>query len=129
MIKKYLIERRSWIILFILLHLLIIFIAYIDPSIPFSSILYIVFLSFIIFTVFFIIRYNKETKLYQKMEIWDHRDDITLLETSNSPFEKIILENLSLQPSNTKMKSQNTKRISSRKKMSFCPGFTKLKHH
>ena len=97
MIKKYIIERRSWIILFMLLQLLFIFIAYIDPSIPFTSILYIVLLSFIIFIVFFMVRYNKETTFYKNIEVWDDTYDTVLLETANSPFEKVVNESLTLQ--------------------------------
>ncbi|KAF0994619.1 hypothetical protein BJQ97_01261 [Geobacillus sp. TFV-3] len=44
MIKDYLQERKSWLALFLFLELFILFVAYLDPTIPFSSALYIVFL-------------------------------------------------------------------------------------
>src|SRR5699024_1266125 len=97
MIKKYIIERRSWIILFILLHFLFLFIAYIDPSIPFASILYIVFLSSIVFSIFFMIRYHKETRFYKSMKDWDETYDITHIEQAASPFEKIMEERVTRQ--------------------------------
>ena len=52
MIKKFLIEKGSWICLFIILQLLTLGVAYLDPSIPYQSILYIVFLSILIFVTF-----------------------------------------------------------------------------
>ena len=52
MIKKFLIEKLSWIFLFIIPTTLILFIAYLDPSISPQSILYIVFLSTLIFSIF-----------------------------------------------------------------------------
>lgn len=97
MIKKYIIERRSWVILFISIHFLYLFIAAIDPAIPFTSILYIVFLSFIIFTIFFIIRYNKETKFYKSMEVWDDTYDATWMKSATRPFEKIAQKIITLQ--------------------------------
>lgn len=92
MIKKYIIERRSWILLFIFLLAFILFIAFIDPMIPFTSIAYIVFLSLIIFLFFFIIRYHKETKYYKNIEAWDDIYDISHIEHVDRPFEKIIQE-------------------------------------
>ena len=53
MIKKYVMERKSWILLFIFVQVLLLFIAYIDSAIPFMPILYIVFLSMILFTHLF----------------------------------------------------------------------------
>ena len=97
MIKKYLIERRSWIILFLFLQLLIIFVAYIDSTIPLMSILYIVFLSMIIFTIFLIIRYNKETKFYRSLEEWDNNLDLTSIADPESPFEKMIEKSITNQ--------------------------------
>ena len=90
MIKNYLIERRSWIILFLAVHILILFIAYLDHSIPFSSIAYIVFLSAILFTIFIISRYKTETQFYRSLAEWD--TDLTLsdLPQARSPFERIV---------------------------------------
>ncbi|QQZ09368.1 sensor histidine kinase [Heyndrickxia vini] len=90
MIKKFLIERFSWIFLFLFLQLLFVFIAIIDTAIPLSSILYIVFLSFIIFIFFVIIRYQKETKFYRSLEEWENSLDVTRITNAESPFEHII---------------------------------------
>src|SRR5690625_3156508 len=106
MIKKYLIEKRSWIILFIILHMLFILIAYIDPTIPFTSLMYIIFLSFIIFIVFFIIRYHKETRFYKKIE-----DNYNLYELPNNmnadrPFEKMTEEHIRSEEHTSELQSR-----------------------
>ncbi|MEH7504429.1 sensor histidine kinase [Neobacillus drentensis] len=90
MIQKYLIERRSWIILFLFLQFLIFVVSYFDPTIPLMSIVYIVFISMIIFIIFLIIRYNKETKFYKRIETWENNLDLTSISNAESPFEKII---------------------------------------
>lgn len=90
MIRKYIIERRSWIMLFMLQQLLIIFVAFIDSAIPLQSILYLVFLSMILFTIFLVFRYNKETRFYKSLEERDDNLDLTSIASSESPFEAII---------------------------------------
>lgn len=90
MIKKYLIERRSWILLFILLQLFVIFVSFLDSAVPLSSMLYVVYLSIIIFSIFLIIRYHKETKFYKSLEEQADNFDLSRLNTPNSPFEQII---------------------------------------
>lgn len=97
MIKKYIIERSSWIILFIILQLLTLFTGAIDPSIPMRSVIYIVFLSTLISLVFATVRYHKETSFYKSLQTWGKNDDITALNKPNSPFEKIIAEQLNEQ--------------------------------
>ncbi|HLR63525.1 MAG TPA: sensor histidine kinase [Lentibacillus sp.] len=92
MIKKYLIERCSWLILFIGLQLLTIFIALIDPSITVRPVLYIVFLSTVILVVFVIVRYQKETAFYKQLGDSDY--DLTDINKGTSPFEKIVEERL-----------------------------------
>ncbi len=90
MIKKYIIERRSWIVLFIVQQLLILFVAFIDSTIPLGSMLYLVFLSMILFSIFLVIRYNKETRFYKSLEERDNNLDLTSIAVPESPFEKII---------------------------------------
>ncbi|MEN2766960.1 sensor histidine kinase [Ornithinibacillus xuwenensis] len=97
MIRKYLIEKLSWILLFLALFLLIAFVAYVDSEIPLSPILYIILLASIIFTIFMIIRYQKETKFYKRLEDWDTSLDLTNLVSPETPFEKIIVEQLTNQ--------------------------------
>ncbi|WP_456275146.1 ATP-binding protein [Bacillus sp. AK128] len=90
MIKEFLIERRSWILLFIIQQLLIIFIALLDVSIPVQPILYISFLSIIIFVIFIGIRFNKETSFYKKISERVQNLDLDSVPESTSPFEKVI---------------------------------------
>ncbi|AXN37960.1 sensor histidine kinase [Peribacillus butanolivorans] len=90
MIKKYIVERFSWIIFYILLHLFIIFVAFIDTAIPLKPILYIVFLSMIMFSIFLIVRYKIETKFYKSLEDREDNLDLTNIAYPDSPFERII---------------------------------------
>ncbi|MEC0088979.1 sensor histidine kinase [Paenibacillus macquariensis] len=90
MIKKYVTERRSWIMLFIAQQLLILFVTFVDPTIPLESMLYLVFLSMILFSIFFVIRYSKETKFYRSLEARDNNLDLTSIAGPESPFEQII---------------------------------------
>jgi len=98
MIKNYLNERRSWILLFAAIQLLLILIASLDPAVALSSILYFVFLSTVIFIIFLVIRYNKETKFYRQLQEWDLASyDLNQLTDGESPFEKIAEEKLTEQ--------------------------------
>ncbi|OQP17325.1 sensor histidine kinase [Geobacillus zalihae] len=90
MIKDYLWERKSWMALFLFLELFILFVAYLDPTIPLSSILYIVFLTTIIFVVFVIIRWKKETAFYQRLQEWERGLDPVSALRAASPLEKIV---------------------------------------
>ncbi|NIK11378.1 sensor histidine kinase [Alkalibacillus almallahensis] len=108
MIGKFLIERRSWIMLFILLQLLLVFIAYIDPNISMDSISYYVFLSSTIFVLFLTVRFVKESKFYQSLTTWINEFDESELTAPASPFEKIVYHNLSEQAEHLKqLESQN----------------------
>ncbi len=102
MVKNFLIERRSWILLFLLIQFLFLFIAYIDLSIPFAPVLYIVFLSLIIFIVFLTVRYNKEAAFYKALEEWESGLDLSGITDANSPFEKIVAESITEQTKNLK---------------------------
>ncbi|WP_042460203.1 sensor histidine kinase [Neobacillus dielmonensis] len=97
MMKEYLKERRSWILLIVSLELLIVLVSYLDATIPFMPILYIVFLSAIIFVLFFIVRYQKETKFYRSLKDWEKDLDITNLVHGELPFEKIAENTLTRQ--------------------------------
>ncbi|GIN91630.1 sensor protein BceS [Siminovitchia terrae] len=94
MIKKFLIERRSWILLFLFIQFLFLFIAYIDLSIPFTPVAYIVFLSLIIFIVFLAVRYNKEAPFYKALEEWESGLDLSGIMDANSPYERIVDESI-----------------------------------
>lgn len=97
MIKKYVIERSSWIVLLLLLQLFMVFVAYIDSAIPLMPILYLVFLSMVFFSVFLIIRYNIETKFYKSLEERDNDLDLTSIASPESPFENIIEKSMTKQ--------------------------------
>ncbi|VEF46201.1 histidine kinase, homodimeric [Bacillus freudenreichii] len=97
MLKKFLIERCSWILLFLFMQLLLLFIAYIDSSIPIMSVVYIVFLSIIIFVIFLAVRYNKETPFYKSLEEWESGLDLSGISEATKPFEKIVEKSISNQ--------------------------------
>lgn len=97
MILNYLSERRSWILLFIAQQLLILFVAYVDTTIPFQSVLYLVILSLVIFIGFVIIRFPRETKFYRALEERDSNFDLTTLPSADRPFERIIEESMTSQ--------------------------------
>jgi len=98
MIRNYLKERLSWIVLFVFLQLLLIFIANLDASLSIDTIFYSVFLSSLIFIIFLFVRYRKETKFYQNFKEWDPSAyDVNQMTEAESPFEKIAEEKLSEQ--------------------------------
>lgn len=97
MIKSFLRERLSWIFFFLFLHVLILFVAIIDPAIPFLPILYIVFLSGICFTVFLLLRYRRETKFYQSLKEWEHELELSNITEPERPFEQIVAEQMTKQ--------------------------------
>ncbi|WP_203364044.1 sensor histidine kinase [Bacillus sp. REN10] len=109
MIKTYIRERLSWIMLFIFLQLLVILVVFIDPSIPVQSSFYIVFLSTLVFISFLIVRYHKETKFYQSLQNWDQDLDITNLSLPESPFEQIILESMTQQTKRLKQQATESR--------------------
>ncbi|MFP7732014.1 sensor histidine kinase [Priestia aryabhattai] len=108
MIKTFIRERISWILFFFTIHLFMLFIAYIDESIPLSSIFYIVFLSWIIFLVFCTFRYQKETKFYQKLKDEEDFFDSSTLSHPLRPFEKIVQRNLMHQLEQAKKDTMQT---------------------
>jgi len=97
MIKNFLIERLSWITFFLVTQLLILFVSYIDSSIPFKSLLYIVFLSLLLFIFFLVIRYPKETKFYKSLEEREDNLDLSSITYPDSPLERIVENSLSNQ--------------------------------
>lgn len=97
MIMKYLVERRSWIVFYAVMHVFIGFVAYVDSSIPLNSIVYLLFLSFIAFITFLIVRYNVETAYFMRLEQRDNNLDLSSLPIADSPFEEIIGESITKQ--------------------------------
>lgn len=94
MIKKFLIERCSWILLFLFTQLLFLFIAFLDTAIPVTAVLYINFLSFMIFMIFLVVRFNKETPFYRSLEEWDGSLDLAGIAEAEAPFEKIVIKSI-----------------------------------
>ncbi|THE12967.1 HAMP domain-containing histidine kinase [Bacillus timonensis] len=97
MIKKFLVERRSWILFFCIVQGLILLIGYLDSTLSFRSILYIVFVFFVIFTLFLVIRYNREFSFYQNLDDWDPIVGIDSLQEGKTPFEKMVESTLKQQ--------------------------------
>lgn len=91
MIRKFLLERLSWIMMFLGLELLVLFIAFIDREIPFASLMYIVFLSSLLFAVFLTYRYHQETRFYQALDEWNPELEISALPNASRPFERIVI--------------------------------------
>ncbi|MDF1507148.1 sensor histidine kinase [Robertmurraya sp. DFI.2.37] len=110
MIKKYLQERMSWILCFLFSQLLIIFVAFLDTTIPLLPILYSVFLATIAFILFLAFRYHKETRFFLALEQWEHDLDLSKLTIAESPFEKLIEENISSQIEYLKQMTAASKR-------------------
>ncbi|UOQ45943.1 sensor histidine kinase [Halobacillus salinarum] len=110
MIWKFLIERSSWILLFVCIQALYLLIALIDPSISFRSLLYAAFLSLLLFIFFLILRYSKETKFYKQLEERESNFDLTTIPEHSSPFESLIEESMILQIEELKQQASNNKR-------------------
>lgn len=90
MILKYIQERRSWLLLLGGLQLLLLFVAYIDASIPFLPILYIVMLNVLVCAVFMLFRYPRESRFYAKMAAWDEVYELGAISGADSPFQEIV---------------------------------------
>lgn len=97
MIRNFLIERSSWILLFVAWQGMGLFIAYIDPTIPFGSMLYISFLSFLLFVVFLCFRYFRETRFYRSLQDWESSLDLSEVAEPVSPFETIVVRSITEQ--------------------------------
>ena len=105
MLKAFLTERRSWIAIFVLQQILFLFIAYVDASIPFTSILYMTYLSSFIFIVFLIVRFRKETKFYKSLEEWDYNLDVTNIREAETPFETMFEKSMAEQTKQLKQEA------------------------
>lgn len=97
MIRQYIAERRSWLLLLVVVHLLPPFIASIDVSIPLMPILYMTLLSTMVCIVFLVARYHKETKFIKQLQAWDHTCGPESLKDAGSPFERVVEESMSAQ--------------------------------
>lgn len=94
MLKRYLHERASWIAFFLLSQCLVLIVAYLDQSLPFSSLLYIVFLCSLLFVVFLMWRFRKECEYYRRLEEREANLDLDGLPAAESPFESVVEESM-----------------------------------
>ncbi|MBX0358208.1 HAMP domain-containing sensor histidine kinase [Halobacillus sp. Nhm2S1] len=94
MIRKFLAERISWILLIVTFQLLALFVAFVDQTVPLSSMLYYILLSGLLFIFFLISRYRKETQFYMELEERDNDLDLTTFPEADSPFESVIETNV-----------------------------------
>lgn len=94
MIKTYLREKRSWIVFFISIQLLLLFIAYLDASISLTAIFYFNFLSTLLLIIFLLFRYQKETSFYKELRELDPAMDLSEMTEAKSPFEEIAQKSL-----------------------------------
>lgn len=92
MILRYLKERRSWLLLLLALELLLLFVAYVDPSIALLPALYLAGLNAALCAVFVCWRYFRETRFYQKLGTGEHLYDTRALPEAATPFEAIVRE-------------------------------------
>ncbi|MCY8314028.1 sensor histidine kinase, partial [Bacillus spizizenii] len=90
MIKAFLTERRSWIAVFLFQQVLILFVAFVDPSISFENILYMVYLCSLFFMIFLLARYRKETAFYKSLQTWENNLDVTAINEPATPFESMV---------------------------------------
>ncbi|MRX71214.1 sensor histidine kinase [Bacillus lacus] len=94
MVRVFIRERASWIIMFGLSMGLLLFISYLDPSIAPSSAFYIVFLQSLLFLFFLFYRYLKETAYYKSLQEWDESSDPAGMKAAERPFEKMFQQKL-----------------------------------
>jgi two-component system, OmpR family, bacitracin resistance sensor histidine kinase BceS len=92
MITKYIKEKRSWLCLLAGIQVMILFVAFVDASIPFLPLLYIVLLNVLVCTAFVFIRFQKETRFYRAVKAWDQVYDLEAFDEADSPFERIVQE-------------------------------------
>lgn len=116
MIWTFLKERRTWLLLLLSIQLIILFISYIDNTIPFMSMLYIVLLLTLLCTCFVVLRYTKETKFYANMKNWDHTYDLAELSSADSPFEQIVLDAVTVQTERYKRETSHNYMLLEREK-------------
>ncbi|WP_077622923.1 sensor histidine kinase [Sediminibacillus massiliensis] len=108
MIRKFLAERISWILLVLFLQLLALFMAYLDADLGFDSMLYYVFLSVVIFGVFAVFRYHRETKFYKELSERENNFDLDSLPEPDSPFEQLIDQSITHPIERLKVEAANS---------------------
>ncbi|WP_186578245.1 sensor histidine kinase [Aquibacillus kalidii] len=109
MIRKFVRERISWIMVVLALQLLGLVMAFLDSAISFSSMFYYVFLSTVIFVLFIVIRFHRETNFF--LELLDREDNLdkTSLPEASSPFEEIVEKSITKTVDHLKHESSRNK--------------------
>ncbi len=116
MIFRYIRERLSWLLLIFILQILALFVGYIDPTIPFTSVIYYTFLSTLVTVLFFFIRYPRETSFFKQMEDRHFDLDLSSLPEAQRPFEKIIEENMAEELAHLKEEASSLQKASEQEK-------------
>ncbi|WJH34886.1 sensor histidine kinase [Paenibacillus sp. CC-CFT747] len=89
MIKRFVRERLSWIVLVLAVQLLFLFLACLDPAVSLASASYFVFLSLLFFAGFLLLRYPKETRFYRSLADRENNWDPATIAKPSSPFEEL----------------------------------------
>lgn len=111
MIWKYIVEKRSWLLLLASLQLITIVVAYLDSAISLLPILYIVLLNTLLCLVFFFLRYLRETRFYRSLAAWDQIYELQAVLTPRSPLEQLVHEAVSAQTDRYKRESTMNVRL------------------
>lgn len=90
MIRLFLRERLSWLVMFVAIQLMMPLIAYIDPDIPMYAAWYTVLLSSLLFILFLIWRYQQETRYFSDLQTWNAESEPQGPAEGDSPFEQIV---------------------------------------
>ncbi|MDT3994794.1 sensor histidine kinase, partial [Mammaliicoccus fleurettii] len=90
MIKWFVKEKWTWILLFILMQLIIILTSWLDVAFSTRSALYLISINFIIFIVFLWLIYTRETRFYMALKHDIPIKEIEHKALNQSAYEKII---------------------------------------
>lgn len=93
-LKLWMLERRSWLLLIILLEAVLIGIGYLDDRMAVDSMWFVVGLQGVVFIFYLVFSYYNETKFYEKLAKSATIREIRHRDYAESPFEKIILDYL-----------------------------------
>ncbi len=111
MIRAFLWERKSWILMFIFLQLFYLGIAFLDAAVPVASVVYISFLSSLFFLGFLLFRYQREIRFYKGLEEWSRNFTISGIPEPDSPFENILYDILTEQGQSLKEAASKNRRL------------------
>lgn len=116
MIRAYLAERRSWLLLLAAMHALLLTVAYLDASIPFWPIVYIAALNGIACALFVAFRCGKESRFYRRLNRWDEQEEGESFQEADSPFERIVQEAVHAQTERYRQEAEERRQLLEREK-------------